>query len=430
MSETIRLIFTVTAAFFEMIVTMIYCDIILKERYNCISKSLYCFLCICISVLFWFIRIPNADWRFNLIISFAQVFSFTLLFESEWIKRIFSTISYLVFSMISEISANSVVMFLCKSEQTNDSYVFTVMLSKLIKFIFVLVVMLIIKKKFVKAGFRDYFCLMAVPIISIFIIIAVTIQSDETTVNSSLSANIAVTGILVINFIVYYLLNDIIRANEIRQKQFHLEKQFQYQEQKYQQTSMSFRNISSILHDTNKHLLYLRECAVQKNYSEAIEYIDTAIDKMDNSYKRFNTGFLVIDALISNAYNSANINNIKFRTNIKIDKSKIDIERYDLSVTLGNLLDNAIEACLKIAQADDRFIDVNIHTTESVLVINIINSAQPSKKKNYFVSDKGDLLRHGYGLGNVSMIAEKYGGVFTVEHTGTKFEAIVTLPLT
>ena len=164
--------------------------------------------------------------------------------------------------------------------------------------------------------------MIIVPLLSIFIIIAITIESKGTIVNAGFTTNTAMLGILVINFIVYYLLNNIIQANEIKQIQARMETQFMFQEKKYEQTSMSFKNISGILHDTNKHLVYLRECVIQNDCNEAIEYIDKAINNLGDSYKRINTGHLVIDALVSNAFNNAEIKNIKFKTDIKIDKNK------------------------------------------------------------------------------------------------------------
>ena len=297
------------------------------------------------------------------------------------------------------------------------------MLSKLIKFIMVIIVLLIMKKDSVRANVKDYLCLIIIPLLSIFIIVAVTIESKGTVVNAGFTTNTAILGILVINFIVYYLLNNIIQANEIREKQTQLETQFMFQEKKYEQTSMSFKSISSIIHDTNKHLVYLRECAVQQSYK------DKAIDNVKKSYKKVNTGYLVIDALVSNAFNTAEANKIRFKTDISIDKSKINIERYDLSVALGNLLDNAIEACKKIRNLDDRYIDVNIFTTDTALVLNILNSAEGINTILKLKSDKPDKVRHGYGLSNVNRISEKYGGSFTVERKESKFEATIVLPL-
>lgn len=431
MSETIQLIFTIAASVFDMIITMIYFEIVFKERKNWASKPIYYLFYIGVSAAIWFVRVSDLPWIGNILVSLFEMFLFTVLYESKHIVKVFSTISLMVFSMISEVAANSILIgiksFSCSEISESDMYLYTVMLSKLIKFIMVLVVLLILKKNAVRADFKDYLCMIIVPFLSIFIIIAVTIESNGT-VNAGFATNTAILGILIINFIVYYLLNNIIQANEIKQKQSRMETQFMFQEKKYEQPSMSFKSISGILHDTNKHLVYLRECIVQKDYSEAIEYIDTAINNLSDSYKRINTGHLVIDALVSNAYNNAEIKNINFRTDIKIDKSKINIERYDLSVVLGNLLDNAIEACIKISNIDDRFIEVNIFTNETALVINILNSAVGNNLFNKFESDKPDKVMHGYGLNNVNLIAEKYGGSFITERRESKFEATVVLP--
>lgn len=432
MSETTQLIFAIAASVFDMIISIIFFEIVLKNRKNWASTPIYYLFYISISTVIWFLRLPNLTWLGNILISLLELLLFTVLYESKHIVKIFSSISFMVFSMISEVAANSVLMgikSISKSETfESDMFLYTVMLSKLIKFIMVLIVLLILKRNTVRADFKDYLCMIIVPFLSIFIIIAITIESKGTIVNAGFTTNTAILGILVINFIVYYLLNNIIQANEIKQKQSRMETQFMFQEKKYEQTSMSFKSISGILHDTNKHLVYLRECVIQKDYSEAIEYIDKAINNLSDSYKRINTGHLVIDALVSNAYNNAEIKNINFRTDIKIDKSKINIERYDLSVVLGNLLDNAIEACIKISNVDDRFIKINIFTNETALIINTLNSAVGKNLFTKFKSDKSNRIMHGYGLSNVNLIAEKYGGSFITERKESKFEATIVLP--
>lgn len=432
MSESTHLIFIIAASVFDMVITMIYLEIVFKDRKNWVSTPIYYLFYIGISTAIWFARIPNSTWLGNILISLFEIILFTVLYKSKLIAKLFASISLMVFSMISEVAANSTLMgikSISKSETfEDDMYLYAVMLSKLIKFIMILVVLLILKRNAVRANFKDYLCMIIVPLLSIFIIIAVTIESKGTIVNAGFTTNTAILGILVINFIVYYLLNNIIQANEIKQLQARMETQFMFQEKKYEQTSMSFKSISGILHDTNKHLVYLRECVIQNDYKEAIEYIDKVINNLGDSYKRINTGHLVIDALVSNAYNNAEIKNIKFKTDIKIDKSKINIERYDLSVVLGNLLDNAIEACIKISNIDDRFITVNIFTNETALIINILNSAVGKNLFVKFKSDKSNKIIHGYGLSNVNLIAEKYGGSFIAERKESKFEATIVLP--
>ncbi len=434
MSETIQLIFTIAASVFDVIITMIYLEILFKSNRRCwISKPIYYLIFILVSVTFWFMRLPINVWIFFMIVSIIEVYILTYLYESKIIIKFFAAFSLQVFSMLSEVVSKSILSFVDKFTDDNitvgNAYLYAVMLSKLIKFIMILIVMLIMQKNALRACFKDYLCLIIVPILSIFIIISITIVSKEAIINASVTNNIAAIGILVINFIVYYLLSNIIKANEIMEKQTRLETQFMFQEKKYEQTSMSFKSISGIIHDTNKHLIYLRECVIQKDYDEAIGYIDTAMNNISNSYKRINSGFLVIDALVSNAYNVAESNKIKFKTDIKIDNSKINIERYDLSVALGNLLDNAIEACVKVPNLDDRYIKINIFTTKTALVINILNSAVVSNMIRKLKSDKSDKIRHGYGLSNVNRIVDKYGGSFSTERKESKFEATAVIPL-
>lgn len=433
MSELLQLIFTIAASVFDVAIVMIFLEIVLKDLQNWAVKPICYFIYLLLGIGFWFIRIPNMTWIFFILLGLIEYFVFTLMYKSNIIAKIFAAISLQVFSMLSEVAANSIMTFMNmlvpSASLSQDAYLYTVMLSKLIKFIMVIIVLLIMKKDSVRANVKDYLCLIIIPLLSIFIIVAVTIESKGTVVNAGVTTNTAILGILVINFIVYYLLNNIIQANEIREKQTQLETQFMFQEKKYEQTSMSFKSISSIIHDTNKHLVYLRECAVQQSYKEAIDYIDKAIDNVKKSYKKVNTGYLVIDALVSNAFNTAEANKIRFKTDISIDKSKINIERYDLSVALGNLLDNAIEACKKIRNLDDRYIDVNIFMTDTALVLNILNSAEGINTILKLKSDKPDKVRHGYGLSNVNRISEKYGGSFTVERKESKFEATIVLPL-
>ena len=174
--------------------------------------------------------------------------------------------------------------------------------------------------------------------------------------------------------------------------------------------------------------MYLNECVERREFDEAKHYIGTAIEHIDKSYKRINTGFLPIDALVSNSLNISEANNITFKSDIKIEKERICIERYDLCVALGNLLDNAVEACKKVSNPDDRIISVSIVTGDNSMVIHIENSAERMKEID-FKTDKKDKLLHGYGISNVTAISEKYGGVFTIERRESSCEATLIFPI-
>ena len=95
---------------------------------------------------------------------------------------------------------------------------------------------------------------------------------------------------------------------------------------------------------------------------------------------------------------------------------------------MGNLLDNALEASRKVNNPDDRKISVSIITDSGSMMINVVNSAERIGVSN-LKSNKKDKLLHGYGLGNIKAIADKYGGVFTIERKESQCEATLFLPI-
>lgn len=428
MSESVQTIFSVLGTVFDMFITMLFYKTCFG-RNNIRVKKFTFYL---VYTLSYALGIALSQFGYMpalyLIKSFVIMFGLTLLYDAKWTTRFFAALSYLTFGIISElVSYGIIIAFVKKADEYSMQY-YSLMLATIFNFIITLTVTLILKKNTRIVNSKDYFGFIITPIISIAILIGISIETDTGEPNAEVGICFAAVGLMIINLIIYYLLENIAEATEIREKQNRMEQQFAFQEQKYEQASRSFKSISSVIHDTNKHLVYLNECIERQDLDEAKQYISTAIEHIDKSYKRINTGFLPIDALVSNALNIAEANNIAFKSDIKIEKERINIERYDLCVALGNLLDNAVEAARKVINPDDRYISVSIITADNSLIINIENSSErmiaPGLK-----TDKKNTLLHGYGISNVKAIAEKYGGVFTIERSESFCEAALILPI-
>lgn len=428
MSDTVQTILAVLGTVFNMFTTIMFYKTCLGNQNIRFNKIL--FYTIFISAFGIGMALSQFGYigLFYSMMSFVIFFGLTLLYKTKWIIRIFTAMSYLAFSMISELISYGVIIVTMKNTPEESLQNYSLLFSKLITFILTVTVTLIIKKNTQIVKFKDYLCFIVTPLISIATIITISFEFDTGEPNATVGICFAAAGLMIINIIVYYLLENIIVATEIREKQARMEQQFAFQEQKYEQASQSFKSISSVIHDTNKHLVYLNECVERHEFDEAKRYIGTAIEHIDKSYKRINTGFLPIDALVSNSLNIAETNNITFKSDIKIEKERICIERYDLCVALGNLLDNAVEACKKVSNPDDRIISVSIVTGDNSMVIHIENSAERMIGSD-FNTDKKDKLLHGYGISNVKAISEKYGGVFTIERRESSCEATLIFPI-
>ena len=137
----------------------------------------------------------------------------------------------------------------------------------------------------------------------------------------------------------------------------------------------------------------------------AIEELNKNIDIIEKSSRVIDTGHPAIDAVIENKLNKCNELNIK--TNITYYyKNNVNINEIEIAVIIGNILDNAIEACQKLNNKDKEIWGL-LSADNKNLIINIKNT---TNILNDFKTSKKDKKSHGYGLRSISHIAEKYNG--------------------
>ena len=175
-----------------------------------------------------------------------------------------------------------------------------------------------------------------------------------------------------------------------------------------------------------KHLFYIEKCVNEEKYNEIIPYSKEMVLNLEARYCSINTGNLVIDAFVSNLLLQTQRNGIVLTTNLKIDNNIIPVNDYHLTIILGNLLDNALNACLK--QCGGK-INVSIQTIEETLTIYIANTfllSDGSKTVNN--PDDFDFV-HGYGLKNVRSSAEQYNGIVVVQNENEIYSVTVIIPI-
>ena len=100
----------------------------------------------------------------------------------------------------------------------------------------------------------------------------------------------------------------------------------------------------------------------------------------------------------------------------------------DLSSLIGNIVDNAIEACNKMPKISERFINLDISEEKNTLIIAMENPrlADLNKENQYANPQK---LLHGYGLKSVTQTAKKYGGKVECRPNGALFFTEIIIPL-
>ena len=231
-------------------------------------------------------------------------------------------------------------------------------------------------------------------------------------------------GLLLANIVNYYLLENILRVQQLQQKEESLTRQINLQIEKYHQISEAYRSSRSFAHEVKKQYFYINECINKCDTSRLCDFINQSIHELDASVSKVNTGNLVIDSFVSNHMTIAEKENITFETKLHIDLSKISIPDYDLCVILGNLLDNSYQASSIIPAKYERHIIVEIFTSSLEFVIHVSNVISPDN-----ITEDSDNLYHGYGTTNIERITKSHLGTYTHYIEDGWYHAIVSIPV-
>lgn len=234
--------------------------------------------------------------------------------------------------------------------------------------------------------------------------------------------------IAIFNLASLLLVNWIEQNAQLREETLTLHAQISAQEEGIQALSQSNSTQRKLTHDFHAHLDAL-ECFLKEgHYSQAKEYIRQLRKEQTERIFLVNTHHAVVDAILNQKANIAKQRNIDIQFSVN-DLSPLRINAIDLTVFIGNLMDNAIEASEKLPEKE-RQIHVKA-ILEDAFFFSIRNRSQPVQiEQNFVATTKSDTLLHGYGLKNVQKTLKKYGAYFGIDYQNGWFLAYAELPNT
>lgn len=106
------------------------------------------------------------------------------------------------------------------------------------------------------------------------------------------------------------------------------------------------------------------------------------------------------------------------------------IKNLDLCSLLGNLLDNAIEACIPLTEDVEPVILVSLRSQGRLFVLSVENPVRQAPQRNEmeeYPTTKPDPEHHGLGLQRARWIARQYSGDLIAETQGHTFRTIAML---
>ena len=172
-----------------------------------------------------------------------------------------------------------------------------------------------------------------------------------------------------------------------------------------------YQSILSLKHDMNNHLHTISGYMQIGEYAKAQEYVEEIAGEI-GKIKSFHSGNTVVDALIGSKTALAEMNGIM----VDVDMAalpELKMTNGDLTVMIGNLYDNAIDANLKVPDVDKRFIHIKI-LYDGGNVLFIFENAAPEKEHTgsteVWATTKEDGFMHGFGIKNTDRIVQMYDG--------------------
>ena len=199
-------------------------------------------------------------------------------------------------------------------------------------------------------------------------------------------------------------------------------------ERHYREVENMYRQMRGWRHDYHNHIQTMKAYLSMGQADRLEEYLaslDQDLTSVDTVVK---TGNVMVDAILNSKLSMAQAKGISVNAKATVSP-ELPVAQTDLCVILGNLLDNAMEACMKQAAQQERFIRVYIGRFKGQFYISVSNSVGGALKKQNGAYQTTKAGSHGFGLRRVDALIEKYGGYRNRQDEGDVLATEVMLPI-
>ncbi len=170
-------------------------------------------------------------------------------------------------------------------------------------------------------------------------------------------------------------------------------------------------SVRTLRHDLNNHLIAIKQCAMNKDFSKPLNYISKMENSMTDVPQLSGTNHASLNAILDVKRMVCQRENIDLKCYLQSDLPEFD--SYSLCTVLGNLMDNAIEAEMKEIE---REICLAIMSENGHLRITVQNKVETpilidGKLPN---TSKTDKQNHGIAMKSIIETVDKNLGVIDI----------------
>ena len=185
------------------------------------------------------------------------------------------------------------------------------------------------------------------------------------------------------------------------------------QQQTYKHQYENIRKVRKTQHDMKHRLVVIEQLLIEKDYERAQSYTKEFLAELD-AVKEFKYGDNTLSTLLLIKEETARERGVRMEINAEaINTTRVS--EMDLTMIVGNLLDNAIEAAEKVEDHPEVYVIIK---TKSILYISVKNRVKDTDiiktgKPDY--TTKENTLLHGFGIACIRELVDRNGGRLDME---------------
>lgn len=354
----------------------------------------------------------------NIVMSIGvTLFVVANIFEGKFAEKCFFSIIFDALWMLTETMVGNLLMIYC--EAIADSRIIGSCVSKILFF----VVVIALKKVFTKEEVQELsgrygIGLVFIPAGSIYIMNAVFVLADKAQKeHAEVYSLVSVVILLLVNILIGYIYIKLADDQQIRRKNTVYEQQLELCERHQEETELATLQMRDVKHNMRNNLISLLAYAEQGECEKMIGFINDVMEEGRlRTSKATTTGNIVIDSLVEYWQRTAEKEEIEFQAELSIPM-EMPFKGADISLILGNLLENAVEGAEKAEKR--KYIKLSVKYDKKNLLIVVENSygGKLRRVKDELRTTKVDTANHGIGLASVRRAARKYQGTVFIDDT-------------
>lgn len=361
------------------------------------------------------IRIPSGIWSIGLTVVLT-LFVVVNVFEGNIWMRCFFAIAFSAIWMLIEMLIGSFLIIY--GENIVEQQMVGAFISTLLFWLIILALRkVLVNEKIMELSLGYSILIMFIPMGSIYIMNAVFMLAYRAQWKYAETYSF-ISGIILlfVNVLIFCLYIRLADDLQIRRMNLVYEQQLDICERHQEETELSMLKMREVRHGMRNHFLAILAYAEKGDQEKLIKFVN---DIMEDGQLRISgsisTGNIVIDSLVEYWKKIAEQKGIEFLSDLSIP-AELPFRGADISLIMGNLLENAIEGSEKADKK--KYIRLKVKYDKNNLLIVIENSYQgdlAKGKDGELRTTKEDKLNHGIGLPTVRRVAEKYRGMVFVD---------------